>query len=557
MTKKSFSNNLKLEFLPTEALTSGVIGKAKPLLVKRHLEHILASPCFQNSPQLSKFLRFIVEAVLVGKQNRLKQYTIAIKALGRPKDFNPAADPIIRVEARRLRRTLLQYYQEQGNSDLVRIEIPKGTYVPIIRTNSPSLIPVASKLTASLSKTSLPSTAQDNRLSILVLPLTFLGEAENSTYIANGLLEQLIERLTQFQEVRVIGPLLPDKLALTSYDWSELGNQYQSQFILHGSSCSQSPQMRITFKLVEVTTSEIVWAETYDHHDSTRAIFEFQDRVASQIAATIADSFGIIPRIRLRRNWQNPPQQFSVYDAVLRYHHHFTILTPESRVAAYGALEKAVKLDPNYALIHAMLADLYGEEYHLIGKGEEKLERQEELVQRALLLDPYCQLAHLMKANIHFFRKQRYLFIQEVEQTLKLNPYHATTLFSCGMFLAFVGEWSWGLALVEEAMSLNPHYPGWYHIPYCLNYYRQGAFQEACAEAFLCNTPGLFLDPLLRAAVLGQMGHTEAASAALEEMSSLLPVVNLRELLSRTFFSEDNVTMLLYGLTQAGLSVLG
>ncbi len=361
-------------------------------------------------------------------------------------------------------------------------------------------------------------------------------------------------RLTQFQEVRVIGPLLPEKSTLPSYyNWSELGNQYQSQFILDSSSCFQSHQLRITFKLIEAKTSEIVWVETYEHHESTRAIFEFQDQVASQIAATIADSFGIISRIQR----QNLPQQFSVYDAVLLYHHHFTVLTSESWVAAYEALEKAVKLDPNYALIHAMLADLYGEEYHLMGKGEEKLERQEELVQRAILLDPYCQLAHLMKANIHFFRKQRDLFIQEVEQTLKLNPYHATTLFSCGMFLAFVGEWSWGLALVEEAMSLNPHYPGWYHIPYCLNYYRQGAFQEACAEAFLCNTPGLFLDPLLRAAVLGQMGHTEAASASLEEMSGLLPVGNLRELLSRTFFSEDNVTMLLDGLTRAGLRVFG
>ena len=101
--------------------------------IRGALGHMAASEAFRGSPQLVAFLRYVVEATLRGEQDRIKGYTIAVEALGRGDDFNPQADPIVRVEATRLRRALNRYYQNGGKQDPVRIDVPLGSYVPVFR----------------------------------------------------------------------------------------------------------------------------------------------------------------------------------------------------------------------------------------------------------------------------------------------------------------------------------------------------------------------------------------------------------------------------------------
>jgi hypothetical protein len=101
------------------------------------MERIVASPGFSKSGQLSNFLRFIVAETLAGRPEHIKAYTIAVDALGRDASFDPQADPIVRVEAGRLRRALEHYYENGGRNDPIVIELPRGSYVPLFRTNSP------------------------------------------------------------------------------------------------------------------------------------------------------------------------------------------------------------------------------------------------------------------------------------------------------------------------------------------------------------------------------------------------------------------------------------
>ncbi len=74
------------------------------------LARVLASDEFSSSPRLADFLRYIVETTLAGRSDEIKGYTIAVEALGRPRASNPQSDPIVRVEATRLRRALERYY---------------------------------------------------------------------------------------------------------------------------------------------------------------------------------------------------------------------------------------------------------------------------------------------------------------------------------------------------------------------------------------------------------------------------------------------------------------
>jgi len=98
--------------------------------VRTALNRVIASEALRGSPQLIAFLRFVVEATLGGESGRIKAYTIAVEALGRGHDFDPNTDPIVRVEAGRLRRALERYYAAAGAIDTILIHIPRGHYVP-------------------------------------------------------------------------------------------------------------------------------------------------------------------------------------------------------------------------------------------------------------------------------------------------------------------------------------------------------------------------------------------------------------------------------------------
>lgn len=98
--------------------------------IRAGLARVLASDAFRAAPQLSAFLGFIVERAIMGRAAELKGYTIAVEAFGRSTDFDPQTDPIVRVEAGRLRRALAQYYAGDGAADPVRITMPVGGYVP-------------------------------------------------------------------------------------------------------------------------------------------------------------------------------------------------------------------------------------------------------------------------------------------------------------------------------------------------------------------------------------------------------------------------------------------
>ncbi|HYL37983.1 MAG TPA: hypothetical protein VEV17_18855 [Bryobacteraceae bacterium] len=108
--------------------------EAEPRTARQHLKQVLESRAFSRSEQISRFLRFIVERHLEGRDDELKESIIGIEVFGRKPDYDPKHDPIVRTEARRLRARLTEYYEGEGKGDPLVIELPKGGYVPLIRT---------------------------------------------------------------------------------------------------------------------------------------------------------------------------------------------------------------------------------------------------------------------------------------------------------------------------------------------------------------------------------------------------------------------------------------
>src|SRR3954451_10772394 len=135
-----------------------------PASIRNQLTRILRSALFADAQRMVRFLQFAVEETLVGNASRLKENVIGIHVFDRPADYDPRIDPIVRVEARRLRLKLREYYERDGRTDDLIFELPKGRYSPVFRSRSAATTPP---------EQAKPNATLDN--SIAVLPFTNLN----------------------------------------------------------------------------------------------------------------------------------------------------------------------------------------------------------------------------------------------------------------------------------------------------------------------------------------------------------------------------------------------
>src|SRR4051794_30601435 len=110
------------------------ITEAEIQAARQQLERMLGSKLFARSEQLSRLLRFLIETHLDARDAELKESVIGVEVFGRRPDYDPKSDPIVRTEIRRLRQRLSEYSQKEGSADAVWFEIPKGGYIPAVRT---------------------------------------------------------------------------------------------------------------------------------------------------------------------------------------------------------------------------------------------------------------------------------------------------------------------------------------------------------------------------------------------------------------------------------------
>src|SRR5882724_5262205 len=109
--------------------------------IRLELERILCSHALGGSDQLKRLLRLVVERTLTGQPELLKEYNLGLEVFQRPPDYDPKVDPIVRVQAGRLRSKLIEYYASEGAHDSLVIQIPKGAYVPAFSKRASSAPP--------------------------------------------------------------------------------------------------------------------------------------------------------------------------------------------------------------------------------------------------------------------------------------------------------------------------------------------------------------------------------------------------------------------------------
>jgi TolB-like protein len=249
-----------------------------PAAARCQLEKVLASAAFTRADRMSRFLRFIVEETLQGRGAQLKEYLIGLEVFDRKDSYDPRTDPVVRGEARRLRSKLMEYYEEEGRKDPVRIHLPKGNYAAVFEASAAGTADVEAMPLATG-----PGPAGSR--SIAVLPFLNLSPNPENEYFSDGLTEEIIHALGKVTGMSVVARTSVFRYKGKAYDIRKIGEELRVPTILEGSVRKSGERLRITSQLVNATDGYCLWSKTYDR--SMVDALAIQEELSSAIVTTL------------------------------------------------------------------------------------------------------------------------------------------------------------------------------------------------------------------------------------------------------------------------------
>lgn len=569
-------------------LASDVSGPP-PHEVREQLQRILEDPEAGVRGRRARLLRYLVDEALAGGGRSLKGVAIAMAVFDRDETFDQQTDPIVRLEARRLRHDLDSYYATAGRNDPIRISIPKGHYVPLFEwqeVERPSASARVTKRQWQLFGASVlaliliailvwrvsglfdrgatavqADLASPKGPSVAVLPFLNLSGNSEKQYLSDGITQQVTTELARFRELRVLplGSLNLHKDGLA--DPREIYRKFGTNYVLEGSVRANESSIRITSRLIDAKNARYIWVRSFDEPLKPANIYEVQDAIAQEVAGNVAGKYGAMAYASMEQSQRRAPHSLEAYDCVLRYYQYQITISAERHAGVKACLERAVALEPNYAEAWAVLANVYMQEKRFGLGGENEAEKAANearaAVARAIELDPADATGHIVLSNLLFTEGDLDGFRQEGEAALRLNPNNSDALAHYGLRLALCGEWDEGLLLVKRAMTLNPAHPHWYRFAQVIYHYDRREYVLALAELNKIDMPSFLWSHLLKTAILGQMGHEQEARMAAQKLvalssdfeskaSEFIAVWQLQEPLHRAIID---------GLVKAGLKV--
>ena len=539
---------------------------------------VLASSAFQASPNLAAFLRFVVEATLSGQADRIKGYTIGTEALGRGRDFDPQTDPIVRVEAGRLRRTLYSYYANGGASDPVVVALPIGSYVPTFTRREPAvpaappgdvvapaeprprgrLAPIAGTALAALAafgmihlvvmragKDAVPGGSPDRfivattpseaaplrqpgtgssdaRRAGLAMPLVTIDPvlttgAATTRFDAAGLQQKLQNALARFDEVRVHIDPVPSA-AQTAPRREPVDYRLAATLEVQD---AEPPQL--TFRLLDGADNSVLWSKTYGNLGGDRAA---EQSLLLDVMSSLAGPEGLIlPNERRKR--ADDPAVDPHYSCILDSYEYWRRYSAELHERVRPCLERLIAAVPNSSAGHAMLAYVYMRQHYF-----ERPARVGDVppadaafaaARRAVELSPNSALAFHALGGALFARNNIPQGLVAAQKAVELNPYDVIMVSGLGFRLVRAGEVERGLALLRQAAPYRSGVSSWYAFTMCIGSYLSGDLATAAKYdlAVITDTfpPGFVASALVAA----KTGDQARARQAIDRLVALQP----------------------------------
>ena len=414
----------------------GAPAKTADTAVGQQLDRILESKTFSQVDRLKRFVRFIVSEAMNGRGADLKEYVIGVEVFGKEPSFDPRTDPIVRVQARRLRARLVRYYREEGQSDELVIDLPKGGYTPVFRRREASTAAKASLTTTFAS-----------RNTVAVLRFVDHSPAASLQYFCGGLRDEIVHALTALRGLRVMAATVDDADDSTR-------RRPEAALFVTGSVRASGDRLRVTTQLLDGTTGCYVWSDATDviAADALAA----QERIASVIVdklrPVLADSDQLVAG-------RHSTDNLAARNLYLQGRYHLNQRTEEGLLKAVEFFEKALVEDTQFSLAHSGLADAYGllTHYGVMGPADVWAKAASSAAS-AVTLDGHSAEAHTSLAHVRATQDWDWAGAErEFLRAIQLNPRYPTAhhwhAMSC---LVPLGRLDEALEQMLLAQSLDP-----------------------------------------------------------------------------------------------------
>lgn len=513
--------------------------------IQRQLQQLLASPAFRATKAQKAFLEFVVKNTLAGESEEIKGYTVATRVFGRREDFDQATDPIVSIQANKLRRALEHYYLTAGNEDPVRIEIPKGSYVPKFSEQ-------ISEHLASVHPGNEHNVTRFEGLmpAVVIRPFQNLTGNPDLEYIAIGLTTELATEITRFQDIRLLihGP----------EDRGRRETDIGARFTIDGSIRKDASGIKIAVQLIDLATHTQIWADTNASEFRADRIIRFQEEVGRVIAVKICGEFGVIARALSNESRNIPPSDLKAYEAILRYYAFNASFSEESFFKALEALKLAITNEPEKGTVWSMLARLYATNYGLeLFDADTPLDEAVAYAEKGVGLDPLNQRIRAIMSYVLFLKNDLANGLAEAERAISLNPNSLIMMAELGYLLTLLGDWERGPDLIRKTIDCNPYYNATVHHALWLDWIRRKDYLNAYAETLHFRTPLLFWDSLIKAASLGLLGRIQEGKKAGDDLLKLKPKFSTcgRSLIKHHIKFDDIVDRVTDGLGRVGIDI--
>ncbi|WP_127088370.1 hypothetical protein [Aquabacter cavernae] len=471
--------------------------------VRAALARVLAGDEFASSPRLADFLRFIVGATLAGRAESIKGYTIAVEALGRPTSFDPQSDPIVRVEATRLRRALERYYASAGPDEPLEICVPKGGYVPAFRRRAgevepaplPPPLPVAPAPPAAPGRSRRPWLVA---AAIVVsagvafaaaglqiglehgaksLVLTVGGHPTTAADLADRIGLPVLE-VERFETAGTPAPSLDEmhtlevrlRDALARFDFVDVmaagggsarecsGSPPRPVFTLGGLAEGRPDGgYALLVRLSDRCGGTIVWSKELEGTAPTEGRAAGEMRIVQDVAASLVETHGALQaRARAQARLEAPESGFGCLSRALASPNG--VMTDPSEARA--CIERLAARDSSYGVFHSVKAAQMLEAMRVQAKAgsapgpAEVAQARAELLREARLgvdLAPTSAYAAKVLADVDFHLGDREGALLAADRAVSLNPLDHHVAAAAGAVMVGLGRVEQGEALLLRA----------------------------------------------------------------------------------------------------------
>lgn len=514
---------------PGDCTGEGEIGRPATDGIRAALKRVLLSQPFANSQRRRKFLSYIVEESLAGRADGIKAAKLATEVFGRNAGFDAQNDPVVRIEAGRLRQALDQYYRTDGRDDPILISVPKGHYVPVFEARpTPKPAPEAVSEARRVPRPwiagllALPVLAAGLYLAIegvgtdrampeqpriVVVPFADFGEHGRAGVYAASLSDELISALSRFRELEILG--------------AHANPHTQEQppdYIVEGSVKSRPNGIVVASRLLG-PGGTVLWSEVFDRNLVPGDLFLVPSEVAAEVATIVAQPYGVVFSAEATARSAGPPNDLDAYFCTLQFYRYRSDVSAAGHAAVRECLDSAVRQYPEYATAQAMLSlvDLDEARFGFNRKPGEPpaIERALAGARNAVRLDPRNVRAQQALMAALFFDNQIEEALAVGERARELNPNDTELLSQYGQFVAWSGRWKEGGRLIERALALNPDHAALHRSVLAFIEYMKGNFDRARREIEAADQTRLPLHNAIAALIYAELGMTDKASLSL------------------------------------------